>query len=256
MKNIIIIVLFTITFYSCTETEHKDYSIISGKILNSGGNKLILQNLFSKEEGNTREIFIKSDGTFIDTIPIDWNHKYSLELNKNAIELVLYKGFNLRIEFDSENIDSTLKISGNGDILNQYIQKKNKILSLRDEFDSYRKNEIDFLDFHDKIKKEKMELLLSQENLPKKFVQNEKSNIEYEFYYIVDPYQNMHRHYTDNPKFNISKKLDSTLNVYRNSLSFNKEDDYKFSYFYRRFINNSLKYQLEKDVDSLIITKP
>ncbi len=243
MKKLIPFVMALVLF-SCQEEKPIDYAIISGKVLNANSDKVTIYNSYNYDD--QKEISISEEGTFTDTITLDWNHKYSFREGRNGLGLYLSKGDQISITYDAKKLDSTLVISGIGSEVNDYLFKKDKLKGNFEEL--YKKEEADFKQAIADLKTNKLNLLDSQEGLPVDYITNEKNNIEYEYLNSINMYPRYHGYYTDNRGFTPSEGFDSELS----SITYDKEEDFKFSSTYRSLITSIFSEKAYKSEDTLV----
>src|SRR5699024_5569148 len=96
MKNITLL-LFALIIISCAKPENPNYSIIHGKIEN-----LDAENITVKGFDYSKEINLRDDNTFSDTLYIDTDGFYELYVDRMGIKIYLEKGKNLDVNLDGE----------------------------------------------------------------------------------------------------------------------------------------------------------
>ena len=118
MKKILIVLLTTITLFSCKEEAPKDYVTLHGKISNSEAKTIAIMG-----RGFKKEIKINEDGTFKDTLKVT-NGFHGLSYNNKQSTLYLKNGFDMTLNFDAKDFPKSISYDGNGSTTNEYITKK------------------------------------------------------------------------------------------------------------------------------------
>ena len=247
MRKLIYLVVVLFTTISCNEEQSANYANISGKIenINPKGNKVtiidITDPLFSKT------IQVSNDGSFNDTLTVKKNGLYIFYYNKggsyfqNGRMLYMDKGYNLNINFDTEDFYKTLTFSGIGSRENTYLLKKKLFLDEMSKKGVYKYlndksiSEKDFLKASESFKNEIYKLLDNTDGLSKKFIAKEKKEIEYTSLY-------------DKAKFfkdTIPKKYLNGVSNPFTDLDYN-EGDFRYSTRYRDLIDLIKNYKLQK----------
>lgn len=181
MKKLLIVLLTTITIFSCKEEAPKDYVSMHGKINNSDADKLLIVG-----RGFKKEIKVNKDGTFKDTLKVT-NGFHGLSYNKKQSNIYLKNGFDLTLNFDANDFPKSISFDGNGASTNDYLTKKiayvtdNKlmnpeaILSLpKEEFDVKMEG----------IKNDFDDMLKNADDIDPEFLEKEKeSNKKFLGYY-------------------------------------------------------------------------
>ncbi len=183
----------------------------------------------------------KGEGIIIKAIPVDKNGNFSSEFkisNKNYYffytgnqytEIYLKPDYNLRIELDYKDFDNSIKFSGNGKKINDYLKFRQLTdIGFRNDFEkNYKLNEEDFKNKLSKLKKQKLEELKKIKNEPD-FVKIEKKRIQYDYLIKLMLYQRYHRYVTKDHNFIASKKI---YDEFKN-IDFNNEKELDTVYEY------------------------
>lgn len=103
----------------CSFKTSKEITIVSGKITNTEDGIIRI-----KGEFVDKEIKLKPDGSFSESLILEYDCIYNIETTKNNIPIYLSKDSKLIIYADDLNLTSTLKFTGKGNIENQYLFKK------------------------------------------------------------------------------------------------------------------------------------
>ncbi|HBI02013.1 MAG TPA: hypothetical protein DDY18_10370, partial [Flavobacterium sp.] len=122
MMKKIIALLSVICFISCQDKEI--ITTFSGKIANAESKTIKLEGLnFSKE------INLNEDGTFSDTLELDYDGLYSLILNDEKQRFIyLENGFQLNIENNMEEFEKSFTFKGSGSDENNFMSKKHQVI--------------------------------------------------------------------------------------------------------------------------------
>ena len=116
MKKLITSAL-SLLIFSCAKETSPEYTIISGKMTHTEDGKFAIRgNSFQKE------ISVKEDGTFTDTLQLGYNGTY--EIGRQNI--YLHKGKNLSFEASFEKLNDIV-FTGDLAAENNYIAKKGKL---------------------------------------------------------------------------------------------------------------------------------
>ncbi|MEQ6123677.1 redoxin family protein [Pseudotenacibaculum sp. MALMAid0570] len=231
MKKLWLLVA-TIAIVSCQKEAPIEYAIISGKVLNANSDKVTLYNQY--DYSDKKDIALNEDGTFTDTISLDWNHMYMLRESRNATNLYLSKGDNLTIDYDSKKHDSTLVISGNGnEVSNYFANKAKKSKELSEDIPVlYAKDEAAFKESISKARDAKQKNLDETANLSDDFKALEANNIKYEYLSALSIYELYHGYFAKKKDFKASENFADELN----SMSYDNEGDFKYSSSYRNLV--------------------
>ncbi|MDX1829829.1 MAG: redoxin domain-containing protein [Lutibacter sp.] len=241
------ILIAVLSIISCNKEVKKDFTVISGKVVNKQSDKISLIDGF---RDYSKTIQLKDDGSFLDTLKIEEGH-YWLRDGNNNIPLYLEKGENLQINYDSNNFDETYKIEGEGSKISDYLFQKSKIeQKIRAKGTKiYLLDENDYKALFQKEKDELTDLIYSLKDIPESFTDSEIRNIEYKYYNAINRYEVYHAHYAKLPDFKVSEHfLDDLENVI-----YTDEGDFKFSRAYRILVTNFYRDQalVEAKKDSI-----
>ena len=218
-KAVLFILLFCFGFSNL-----KAATTIAGKIANSPDAKILIFG-----ENFELEISLSPEGNFSKSLDIQYDGLYTLLTSKNRTTLFLSKKTNLKIDFDENDYDKTLRFLGDGSIENQYIAYKNSFrYELKPEI-LYKLDEAAFLskiaEIKGKINSKFNELKFSEGEYKTQEIQNlhyfEQANfLNYPLY---------HAHYTSNPNFKTTEsfpKFDETIDL-DNDMAFLFSNPYK-----------------------------
>ncbi|SNR60102.1 redoxin domain-containing protein [Lutibacter flavus] len=247
MRKIALIITI-LTFISCKEEAKIDYAILSGKITNSSIDSFTLN---STDRSIKKEVKVLEDGSFIDTLTTE-EGTYILYDGKNMAELYINYGDNLGINYDINDFENTLLISGKGSEISNYIWlKSQKYTELTGEgTEIYKKEENDYKVNRLELKNTVSQLLQNAQDLPADFIAKELRNIEYDYISDLNRYERYHEHYAKKKGFKVS---DDFLKDVEQVSDFNKEEDFLFSQGYKSIVNSHFRKEAKKlmEVDSI-----
>jgi thiol-disulfide isomerase/thioredoxin len=246
MKKILTLITLITILSSCIVREKTNPTILSGKIENLAAKKITIYSKFDPSE--KKEIRVSEDGTFRDTLKINSNFLLLRE-GKNTTDFYAPKGSDIAINYNSNNKDATLVLTGSTSAINNYIFNKNKksIAIAGDQEGMFLKNEKEFKAHILKIKTVKEDFLFQTPGIPEDFKINEKKNINYSYLATLQKYESYHGYYIKDRSFKVSENfLDENK-----SIDVSNENDFLFSMSYRDLVANSFTIKttalMEKD---------
>lgn len=217
MKKLITLTLALLLF-SCAKEEKQDYTIISGKLINFDEESFkIYGNSFEKE------ITPNEDGTFTDTLYIEYNGAYGI----GRQPLYLHQGKNLAFELDVEKLED-ITFSGDLATENNYWAQKAKLrkeILGADLQTLYILEEADFLAKLDELDKKQQELLEAATFTIEGFKEKELKNLKYHKEFTLGRFGRYHSHFAQKPDFEVSEtfpKADETID-------YDNAEDFEFS---------------------------
>lgn len=236
MKKLITLTLALILF-SCAKKETPEYTILSGKLTNNKTGKFTLRgNSFKKE------IALEKDGTFTDTLYLDYNGAY--EIGRQTI-MYLHKGKNLSFEADAEKIDDIV-FTGDLAAENSYIAQKARLqleIVGNDLKALYSLEEADFLATIDQFNKKQDELLEATVFFIDNFKENEIRNQNYYKAFTCGRYESYHSYFVQNTDFQVSDnfpKADQTIDL-------DNADEFNFSTAYRQLVSADFEKKVREE---------
>ncbi|MEZ4792763.1 MAG: TlpA disulfide reductase family protein [Gelidibacter sp.] len=127
MKNLITLALL-VMFASCKQEPQppKDYAVVHGNITNVKDS--INFRLYNPETSKSVVIKVDKNGHFRDTLKLEKPTAYNAVYD-NIFVLYLKNGMDLKIDFDSNNIQETLTFNGKGEDENNFLKYKSKHIS-------------------------------------------------------------------------------------------------------------------------------
>ena len=235
MKKILTIALAFVLF-SCAKEEKTAYTIVSGKLTGTPENKFTIRgNSFKKE------INVKEDGSFTDTLYIKYNGAY--EIGKQII--YLHQGKNLSFTADAQKLS---EITFTGDLSNEnnYLSKKSmlsKEILGEDPKALYAIDEASFLAKINELSKKSNELLNTATFTIPDFKEKETKNITFNTAYLQEIYPDYHGFFIKNEDFKVSDsfpKLDATID-------YDNEENFNFSKSYRSLVDLNFNKKIQEE---------
>lgn len=229
MKKVFILSFIAVILISCTQNAKENYALLSGKITNPNSQKLQISN----DSGNVvREIIVKEDGSFADTI---FNASGFHTLNDGAENTTLYlkNGYDLNLSLNAKEFDETIVYTGEGAEINNYLaQKFVEGEKVTDNFQElFGLNETQFIE---KISTLYTGLEGKLKGLPKAFAETEKKNLQYEKANILANYERSHGFVIKDNTFKVSANFPDP---YQN-IPLDDEEEYKNNKNYRNFLQS------------------
>ena len=104
------LVIALLAIISCSKEAKIDYAIVSGKIANKVINGV---NFTNSDNSVIKTIMLLEDGSYVDTLKVV-EGSYILTDGTNKANLYLSPGDNVVVNYDVNDFDNTLSISGSG----------------------------------------------------------------------------------------------------------------------------------------------
>lgn len=227
MKRVLFLSI-SIVLLSCKNDHDINYALFSGKIENTTAEKVEIKN------GDfEKEISIKTDGTFADTLKILEPGFYSLSIGRESTSIYLKNGDDINLTLDYDQFDETISFTGKGANENNYMA--NKQLN-QEKFNSssrelYSLEEATFKAKVDSLKQANISHLVNIEDLDTDFLTIETQNLEYDSYILFNNYKNYHGRYANIENYEVP---DGFLPEGLKNLTFNDANAYKMSSSYKR----------------------
>ncbi|MDP2159084.1 MAG: TlpA disulfide reductase family protein [Flavobacterium sp.] len=240
--------LSLICFISCQDKEV--ITTLSGKISNAEAKIIKLEGLnFSKE------ININEDGTFSDTLQLDYNGLYSLVLSDEKQRFIyLENGFQLNVENNAAEFEKSFVFKGNGSDENNFMSKKHQVIeSIYGKMDSWENvkplftlDEKAFIEKNELYKKEILKALDDAKLTNQNFVKLEKLDADFHVLKMYAQYPSTHGYFTDNREFKASESFPKI----GDDFSMDNEELFKFSFSYRNLAGNNFSKKMYTEADS------
>jgi len=206
----------------------KETVVVSGKITNTTDSKIIIRG-----ESFQKDIMLKPDGSFSETLAIDYNGTYMIGTAENRISLYLAKGTKLNITADNKDFYKSIQFTGKGSVENQYIARKTGVSMTINQEEMYRLDEAAFLAKLKDIKSATQAIYDATKFEDSNFKTKEARNINYfEQLYLLN-YPSYHAHYAKIENFKPSDSFPKVEN-----LNLDDENDYLFSNPYKQIVSS------------------
>lgn len=240
MKKIITCTLALLLF-SCAKEQPIEYSVISGKLTGSEQNTFFITGLSFE-----KEITLNPDGSFIDTLYIEYNGLYKI----GSANIYLHQGKNLMFEADAEKLEDIV-FHDDLALENNYLAKKANISTQilgNNSRELYSLNETKFTDKINELSGAYKELLTDTTfNIPD-FEENQHKDIVYHRALLIENYPIYHRRISQDEDFKLSgnfPKVDEVIDL-------DNSEDFYSSSSYRGLLNtkfnNSIREEYTKEV--------
>jgi len=119
IKKGILIISIMVLLFSCNEAP-KNYAIFSGEVANSSTKEITIKG----QSGFSKNVVINADGTFSDTLYLkNVGELFILSIDK-SFRVYLKNGDNLKVDVDISNFEESIKFTGKGSKVNNYLAKK------------------------------------------------------------------------------------------------------------------------------------
>ncbi len=208
---------------ACNVAPKADYVLFSGKITNPTG-----ENVIVSRDGFEQSMALSENGEWSDTLRLEPGYYRFSDGNEYA-SIYLSPGFVLSMELNTEEFDESIKYSGAGSEINNYVAAKyllNESSLEMDEF--FQVNEEEAQKELDRLSSELNALLDEAPNLPEDFVLMEKRNILYMVEGNKPYYAYYHKRYEEG--YEASDEFLSSLDDidYDNEADYTNLDSYRF----------------------------
>lgn len=244
MKKLMTFALALVLF-SCAKEEKPEYTVISGKLINAEEDSFrIIGNSFSKE------IRLNSDGSFADTLHLDYNGVYFVRgTSVGTAYLYLEKEKNVQFEADDKKLEDIV-FTGDLAVENNYITQKSKLSNeiLGDAKSLYSLEETEFLAKLDSFEKKCNELLESAAFTVSDFKEKEIKNIHYNKENNLYSYSAYHGYLTGDQEFKVSDNFPKT----DETIDFDNADDFNFSASYRQLTSTNFDKKVAEEYNKIM----
>ena len=220
-----------------------DYLLVSGKIINSDGNKITITG-----DSFEKELTLKPDGTFSDTLDLNYSGAYAIKTNSESNELYLMPGKHLEINADYSDLTKSIAFTGDLSAENNYIKAKTEIKK------SLIASNSEFYALSEEAFKAKVdELVGKQKALAEKtkfdvpsYKDEELKNIDYAKALAFLNYPSYHAHYAEAPDY----KPSATFPKFDDKVNLDNEKDFYFSNAYKQIVSSKFYEEVEKNTKS------
>jgi len=229
MKKLLFIA-FAIALVGCEKEVKADYAIISGKITNKQKGDLTIN---SEDRSFKETLAVSPEGTFIDTLDTDIR-SYILYDGSHPVFLNVEPGDNLNITYDANNFDSTIKITGVGSEVSNYLlaKRKSEVELSKANQEIYSLDEAGFKVRMSAFKSTQEEALNNFKGLSEDFILKERKNLHYWYLGQLSNYERGHQHYTRKEGFQVSPDFLKEVE----SIDYTNGEDFEFSSTYKQLV--------------------
>jgi len=241
MNKLWFFIVMIFAFSANAQEKQIDYVIFSGKIINANQKVFTLKGLEKKQ---IKKLILDEEGNFTDTIKTIKQEFVLFEGINNAY-IQLSPGDNIKLTVDANDYLKTLKFTGKGADLNNYLVGaenlyKEENLNYKEK---YSKSEKEFTVFKKEWKQKRLTFLKTSEGLSEEFIEIEKRNIYYCYVRDFINYEKYHINYSNNDDFEVS---DSFLDEFKD-LDWENEQDYEDCHFYPHLISSHITNNFNKE---------
>ncbi|NNK73337.1 MAG: TlpA family protein disulfide reductase, partial [Flavobacteriaceae bacterium] len=200
MRKVFSLLAFIVLLNSCQESP--DYALLSGNVVNPRTE--IITILDGREK--LQEIVIKEDGSFADTLKVGPGY-YRLAHGNESSTMYIAPGYDLYLELNTSEFDESLKYSGDGSEVNNYLAAK-YLANEKSVGDIPTHYSLEEKAYSEKVLAMKNENLKSLEEagvIDENFQSLETRNLEYEYVGLLTRYETYHKYYTKQDDFEASE---------------------------------------------------
>lgn len=186
-----LICLFTTAIGRSEVTNGENSVIFSGEISNVKSSSI---NIRGNANNFSLLIDLKADGTFNQTFKLPESGYYTLVIERRRSLFYLEKGDQLHISAEMNTFPESIKYSGRGSVINNYLVEK-FLLTKKHNLEKTEQNKLEPSFFKDKAKKNKEQkdiLLTKYKGLDLGFIAKEKRYNHYAYLSSLHSYRNRH----------------------------------------------------------------
>lgn len=221
--------LVALSLASCNNSEPVNYALFKGTIKNPNSKTLAILDGSNKF---IKKIDVSKTGVFSDTI-FNANGYYAFNDGKESSALYLKGGYDITLEMNAKEFDETIKYSGEGSDVNNYLAQKFLIKEKAGStFQLYGLDEPKYLETMNSLKEE---LKKSLDNVETQFAEQEKLNLKYEHISNLSNYERYHGYATKNTDFKVSDSFPNVLE----GLDFSNEEHYNLYSSYKTIVGTN-----------------
>ena len=242
MNKLLIFIVIMLVFKIQAQDNSITHTIISGNINNIKDNTFILKGLKDKIK---TELKFDEKGNFIQNLNFP-NQEFVLYEGINKVYILLNSGDHVRLTADADNFLNTIKFTGDGEHLNNYIAGTD-ILNLEENIDfkqKYSKSEKEFTNFKKEWLKKYNAHVENNSGLTDNFKKREKRNLYYAYVRDFIKYEKYHKRFVKNKNYKVSEQF---LDEFKN-IDWSNEEDYRNCHFYSHLISDRLNANFEKEI--------
>ncbi|MGJ8734040.1 MAG: TlpA family protein disulfide reductase [Cellulophaga sp.] len=188
-QMILFLSLLLVTITSCKQKIKQNYTIVSGKIINSDSKNIKINSFRTSIAIDTvskieRVVTLDNQGMFVDTLEINNKREFLVNLSENKnFNFWINPGKDIHFNVDVNDVKNSLTFSGEEGIKNTYFINKKKIQNLHSEaiVKFGRKYDKDGFKKQQKFYNDFLELLNTTTGLDSQFIEDEKKDLYYNF---------------------------------------------------------------------------
>ncbi len=215
--------------------------VVSGKVTNTSDNKLAIRG-----ESFFKEISLKPDGSFSETLSIAYNGTYTIATKENRLSVYLTKGSKLNLTANNKDFYKSMIYTGKGSVENNYIVKKTAITIPIAQDEMYRLGEKEFLAKLADLKNQMTTNYNATKFEDANFKKQELKNIYFFEQLYLRNYPTYHAHYAKLPDFKPAAdfpKLDPLINL-------DDEQAFLFSNPYKQIVNEEFSTTIQSKMSN------
>ncbi|WP_224484351.1 TlpA family protein disulfide reductase [Robertkochia aurantiaca] len=233
-----ILALSGIALMACNTEEPTNGVIVSGNVTHTEAPYLLVYDLSrSLADSPADTIALQDDGSFSDTLKMS-GKKVNLIAGRKRIPLYFSDGANLDITVDMNDFEKTLRITGKGAAINNYLQQKSEIQKeIIGDTNHYMLSEDEFLKRITAVKEAQKEKLNAIVELDSDFKKKEEKNLAYEYLGEIQKYPQYHPYYTKKDEFEVSEGFLRGLDT----LDMEDQSAFEFSPAYKSLLESSYR---------------
>lgn len=206
MKRIFLITTLLSTLISFSQDEKTiENIIISGQIDNPETSTI---KILGKHYEEVDSLELDENNEFRDTLQLSEGF-YLLKIGEKSAGIYLKPNTDIGVTLDTENLDETVKFTGEGSKENNFMLKKALYDKKFSELNSYghygRLEEKEFILLSDSLNELKTKFLSDAEGLDKNFTYLMSKIIEFENLQRLAGYEQIYAYFTDNKDYKVSK---------------------------------------------------
>jgi thiol-disulfide isomerase/thioredoxin len=230
MKNLLLLLLVTISIFSCQKEGKPTYVIFNGSVENSNTDSAKISG-----HGFEKVIEITETGSFSDTLKIDKEGYYSLRIGRESTPVYLIQGANIGLTLNTKEFDESLVYTGDMAAENNYLAAKYLLSEKELAFDKvYSLPEDEFIKQINKINSSYSDLLNSSTGVSKDFIEKETKELEYAHINNMENYEQYYQYLTKDNSFKASQSLYDSFKEF----NFADNDAYENSNAYKRLLES------------------
>ena len=225
MKNLSPL-LILICLFACKEEAPINYTLFSGKVINSDADKVLVVGKDFK-----KEFAIDSNGIFSDTLFLNNEGNYSYYIGRESSALYLSNGKTLELSIDVEEFDESIVYKGSAAAENNLLAQGYLLdeLEYADRKAYFSQEEEAFIEAIKEHKDEAAQMINSS-TASEEFKSRQLKEVDYNYAIQLIRYKSYHPHFAQKDTFEVSENFEkhqiafdaNDENAYRNSSNYKK----------------------------------